>query len=266
MIIDTHTHCFPDNLAPRAIKALSDGLGGVTPYSDGTLSGMQKLMHIAGVGRSVIASIATNSHQMKSVNNFASECMKNNSDIIGFGSVYPDVPDVLEEIERIKSLGLKGIKLHPDFQHFFVDDEKMIPIYKKISELGLVLLFHSGIDDGYKPPYHCTPDRILKILNWFDTPVIAAHWGANKMSDEVINKLCGTKLYFDTALGSGIISKNAAKEIIKKHGADKILFGSDSPWHSPEIEKNFIESLEIDDTELSLIFEENAEKLFGRNA
>ena len=107
MITDTHTHCFPDKLAPCAIGSLSQQLGGYKPYADGTLAGMQKLMYEAGVGRSVIASIATNAHQMKSVNNFAAECMQNNDDIIGFGSIFPDADDVMEELERIKLLGLK---------------------------------------------------------------------------------------------------------------------------------------------------------------
>lgn len=263
MITDTHTHCFPDKLAPRAIGALSHQLGGYKPYADGTLAGMQKLMHEAGVGRSVIASIATNAHQMKSVNNFAAECMKNNDDIIGFGSVFPDADDVMKELERIKSLGLKGVKLHPDFQQFYVDDEKMKDIYKKISSLDLVLLFHSGVDDGFKSPYHCTPERLLNALKWLETPVIAAHWGGNKMYDEVIEKLCGADIYFDTALGYNYVSKEKAEKKIEKHGADKILFGSDSPWHSPKMEKDFINSLNISDTSKAKIFEENAEKLFG---
>ena len=263
MITDTHTHCFPDKLASRAIGSLSQQLGGYKPYADGTLAGMQKLMHEADVGRSVIASIATNAHQMKSVNNFAAECMKNNDDIIGFGSVFPDADDVMEELERIKSLGLKGVKLHPDFQQFYVDDEKMKDIYKKISSLGLVLLFHSGVDDGFKPPYHCTPERLLNALKWLETPVIAAHWGGNKMYDKVLEKLCGTDIYFDTALGYNYVSKEKAEKIIEKHGADKILFGSDSPWHSPKMEKDFINSLNISDKSKAKIFEENAEKLFG---
>ena len=263
MITDTHTHCFPDKLAPCAIGSLSQQLGGYKPYADGTLAGMQKLMYEAGVGRSVIASIATNAHQMKSVNNFAAECMQNNDDIIGFGSIFPDADDVMEELERIKLLGLKGVKLHPDFQQFFVDDEKMKDIYKKISSLDLVLLFHSGVDDGFKPPYHCTPERLLNALEWLETPAIAAHWGGNKMSCEVIERLCGTGIYFDTALGYNYLSKETAENIIKKHGADKILFGSDSPWHSPKMERDFINSLDISDTSKAKIFEENAEKLFG---
>ena len=111
-----------------------------------------------------------------------------------------------------------------------------------------MLLFHSGVDDGFNPPYHCTPERLLNALEWLETPVIAAHWGGNKMSCEVIEKLCGTGIYFDTALGYNYLSKETAENIIKKHGADKILFGSDSPWHSPKMERDFINSLDISDT------------------
>ena len=45
-----------------------------------------------------------------------------------------------------------------------VDDVKMKPIYKKISSLGLITIFHAGYDYGYAPPYHCMPDNLLNAL------------------------------------------------------------------------------------------------------
>ena len=133
MIIDFHTHCFPEKIAQRAIMGLSYNSGAIAPNTNGQLDGLVEVMDKDGVDISVVLHIATNERQQHSVNDFAASIQ--NERIISFGSVYPDAPDVLEELERIKELGLLGVKLHPEFQNFYVDDEKMKPIYKKISEL-----------------------------------------------------------------------------------------------------------------------------------
>jgi len=143
------------------------------------------------------------------VNNFANE-INNEKNIFAFGSVHPNADNVFEELERIKAMGLKGVKFHPEYQEFYVDDEKMKPIYKKISELGLITVFHSGYDFGYAPPYHCMPDNILNALKWFDSPVIMAHWGGVCCGEEVIKKLCGKDIWFDLSFGYGTMPRAIA--------------------------------------------------------
>ena len=261
MVIDFHTHCFPDMLAKKAIPMLSRLSGGLIPQTDGTLGGLKKHMKESGVDKSCVMNIATNPHQMKSVNNFAKEI--NSDSIISFGSIHPDAPDWEEELERIADMGLKGIKLHPDYQGFMADDEKMKPIYKKISELGLITLFHAGFDYGFEPPYHCMPDSALKALAWFESPVILAHWGGIDCGFEVIEKLCGLPVYFDTSFGYGSMPPIAQKRIIDKHGTDKLLFGSDCPWHSPAWEIRNLSTLGLTPEELEKIYHLNAEKLLG---
>ena len=152
MRIDFHTHCFPDKIAEKAMGKLSVASGGLIPQTDGTAEGLRREMKKDGVDISVVMNIATNAHQQHSVNDFAASLVSD--DLIPFGSVHPDAPDALEELERIRSLGLKGVKFHPEYQQFYVDDEKMFPIYKKISDLGLITLFHAGGDIGFPPPYH----------------------------------------------------------------------------------------------------------------
>lgn len=262
MIIDFHTHCFPEKIAQRAIMGLSYNSGAIAPNTNGQLDGLVEVMDKDGVDISVVLHIATNERQQHSVNDFAASIQ--NERIISFGSVYPDAPDVLEELERIKELGLLGVKLHPEFQNFYVDDEKMKPIYKKISQLGLITLFHAGMDVGYRPPYHCTPKRLEKALLWFSSPVVAAHLGGLDESEEVIKRLCGKEgLYLDTAYSYGIVPKPVLEDIIDAHGTDKILYGSDCPWHRPSWEKKMISSLELADEEKNKIYFKNAKKLLG---
>ena len=255
-IIDFHTHCFPDTLAPRAIDVLQKAAGGLLPQTDGTLSGLRASMRQNHVDISCVMNIATNPHQMHAVNDFAASCCA--PDIVPFGSVHPDAPDVLDELDRIAALGLKGVKFHPDYQGFFVDEERMRPIYRKISQLSLIVLFHAGQDYGFDTPYHCMPQGIVRALKMLDTPVVAAHWGSLGCGEEVLQTLCGLPLWFDVSFGYGAIPRPLAQHLIEKHGANYILFGSDTPWHSPSMEYRLLESLSLS--------EEEKEKIYYRNA
>jgi len=258
MLIDFHTHCFPDRLAGKAMPKLSYVAGNLLPDCDGTAGGLVESMRKCGVSHSVLLSIATTAHQQKSVNDFAAQ-LSGKDGIIAFGSVFPFAPDAFEELERIASMGLKGIKLHPEYQEFFVDDERLRPLYKKISSLGLITSFHAGQDYGYAPPYHAAPERLKKALSWFDSPVVAAHWGGLGFAQEVLDNLCGMEnLWFDTSFGYGTGPRPLYQRIIEKHGAKKMLFGSDSPWHSPKLELNLLDSLELSADERADICYKNA--------
>lgn len=260
MLIDFHTHAFPKSIAERAISNLSFVSGGLYPHTDGTLDSLKELLSRSLIDKAVVLSIATNARQQKKVNNFAAEINKD-PNLFAFGSVFPDSPDALEELERIKAIGLKGVKLHPNYQNFDADDPKMKPIYKKISELGLITIFHAGLDYGFAPPYGGMPQKIARALSWFESPVIAAHWGGIDCGKEVLELLCGKDIYFDTSFGYGNMPKYYAEKILEKHGADKILFGTDSPWHTAEMEMRLLDTLGLSSEEKEQIFHRNAEKL-----
>ena len=262
MIIDFHTHCFPAEIAERAIKKLSYLSGGLIPQTDGTADGLKELMKRSGTDKSCVMNIATNPHQMKSVNDFAISI--NGDELTAFGSVHPDAPDVLSELERIKAAGLKGVKFHPDYQGFYADDPKMKPIYKKIESLGLIMLFHVGVDYGFDAPFHGMPDNMLGVIKTVDSPVVAAHWGGLDRGEEVLEKLCGLPIYFDTSFGYGTMPRKIQLKLIEKHGTDRILFGSDCPWHNPMWEKRNLDTLGLSETEMDSILSGNALKLLGK--
>ena len=257
MLIDFHTHAFPDKIAERAIDALCFTSGGLMPQTKGTVESLKEEMARDGVDISVILNIATNPKQQTNVNNFAAEINKDEK-IVAFGSVHPDAPDVLSELERIKDMGLKGVKFHPEYQSFYVDDEKMKSVYKKISQLGLITVFHAGIDCGYPEPYHCLPERMERALKWFDSPVVAAHWGGGGCWNEVLSRLAGQDIWFDLSYGYGQMPKWAAQQIVDKHTPDRLLFGSDMPWHRPVWEKRLIESLDMSVSDKEKIYYKNA--------
>ena len=260
MIIDFHTHAFPEQIAHKAMETLSHASGGLRPQTDGTISSLKEEMQRDGVDISVVHSIATNPKQQKNVNDFAISVNKE-PNLYAFGSVHPDSPDALEELERIKEAGIKGVKLHPEYQGFYADDGKMKSIYKKISALGLITIFHAGHDFGFAPPYHCMPDNALRALSCFDSPVVFAHWGGLGCSEKVIDKLCGLDVWFDVSFGYGAMPRELAKAIVEKHTPDRLLFGSDMPWHRPSWEIRLLDTLGLTEEEKDKIFCKNAKKL-----
>ncbi len=262
MLIDFHTHAFPEAIAEKAVGKLSYVSGGLKPHTDGTVSGLQARMAADGVDVSVVLSIATNAGQQQKVNDFAA-AVNAGENTVAFGSVYPDSPDAIEELSRIKALGLPGVKLHPNYQNFFADDEKLRPLYREISRLGLITVFHAGWDYGFPPPYGGTPERLRCALRWLDTPVVAAHWGGVNCCEGVLQHLCGTDIWFDTSFGYSMLPKYFAEKILEKHGTDKILFGTDTPWHTAEMELRLLGSLGLSQQEMDSITHQNARRLLG---
>ncbi len=258
MLIDFHTHAFPDRIAERAILTLADKAK-IPYFTVGTLADTDEKMTQWGVDKRVMLSIATNPKQQTNVNNFAIEANEREN-IIAFGSVHPEAEDALDELCRIKSAGLKGIKLHPEYQDFYIDDEAMFPIYEKCIELDLIITFHTGRDLGYPDSLHASPDRILNVAERFlDGKFVLAHFGSSMMEQEVLEKLAGKiPYYMDTAFSAGYTDPDIALAIIRKHGADKILFASDCPWASSRATYDFINSLGLTQDEKDKIFYKNA--------
>ena len=261
MLIDFHTHCFPEKIASRAIEKLARASGGFVPHTNGTVESLKERMAEDGISAAVVLNIATNEHQQKSVNDYAIS-INNKKDIFSFGSVFPFSADAFDELERIKDAGLLGVKLHPDYQGFCVDDEQLFPLYKKISSLGLITVFHAGFDYGFPPPYGGMPKAMAKAASRFDTPVVAAHWGGINCNEEVLKHLCGLEnVYFDCSFGYSMMPRYFAEKILEKHGADKILFGTDTPWHTAELELRLLNNLGIGQEDMEKITHKNAEKL-----
>ena len=262
MIIDFHTHTFPDKLAEKTLKNLSVASGGIPPCYNGTEEGLRAHLKECGVDYGVVLNISTTARHQNSVFEFAKQM--NHGNLIGFSGLNQDCPDALEWLEKIKESGIKGIKLHPDYQEFYVNDDKMLKIYEKIAELGLITVFHSGTDIGMSPPTRCTPKALAEVLPAFgDAPVVAAHFGGYVMWHEVLDHLVGKNVYLDTSFSCGRIPVNMAKLIIEKHGADKILLGSDMPWSDISDEIRFIKNLGLNEEEQKLVLGENARKLLN---
>ena len=261
---DFHTHAFTDSLAERAISGLAD-TSGITPATDGTVSGLRKKMAENGIERAMLLPVATKPSQQTVINNWAAEIMGDG--LYCCGSVYPDAEDALTEIERIKSLGLCGVKFHSEYQKFCPDEERMFPIYEKIEEMGFLAIFHGGWDPYSEDEVRATPERFARLCEAFpNLTVVAAHLGGIMLWDDVEKYLAGRyeNLWLDVSVLSRYIDRDLLLRIIRKHGAEKILFGSDCPWDDPANEITMINELPLTDNEKELIFYKNAERLINK--
>jgi len=268
MIIDFHTHIFPDKIANATIGALASSSGS-KPYTDGTVDGMNKALNRANADIAVALPVLTKASQFESVLNFAcsvNEQFKNEKrKIISFAGMHPDCDDVDEKMQRIKSLGIKGIKIHPDYQATFIDDQRYIDIIKCAKKHDLIVVTHSGIDDGYVGhPVRCPVNRALKVINEVDyDKFVLAHFGAHKLWEGVLDELCGKNVLFDTAFTLHEIDKELFIDIVNKHGSDKILFATDCPWRDIKDDVEILNSFGLKKDDLDNILYKNAIKLLN---
>lgn len=257
-IIDAHAHIFPDKIADKAVGSIGDYYG-ITMACAGTCEDLIEHGKEINVVKYIVNSTATKVEQVQPINSFIAEACKKHDCFIGLGTIHPDVEDVEVEVSRIINLGLKGIKLHPDFQDFNIDDESVMKIYRA-AEGKLPILIHMGDENRTSS----RPKRLAKVLDMFKgLVVIAAHLGGYSMWDESMDCLVGRDVYFDTSSSLAFVDKNKVKDIISKHGAQRILFGTDYPmWtHKEELER--FNKLELDDNEKEMILYSNACKLFN---
>ena len=261
MIIDFHTHCFPDALAAKALPVLA-AAADIPPALSGTHAALEASMTASGIDRSVMLQIAVKTTQNKTVNNWAIERLTQNPRIIPFGSVHPLSDDWSEELERLAAAGVKGVKFHPEYQQVYVNDPLMFPIYDKLSELGLIAVFHAGADIGIPPPIHSRPEHFAAVIDKLPRgKTVLAHFGGWKLWDDVERVLAGSHLLMDTSFCGSYMPQEKMRSLIEKHGAEKFLFGSDSPWAAQTEAINDIKTLALAPADEAAILGGNAAKL-----
>jgi len=254
-IIDFHAHAFPDQVAASAIPYLEEE-GDVKANHDGRISSLLAIMDREGVDKSVICCIATRPSQFEAIVSWSKQISSDR--IIPFPSFHPDDPQAVEHISQIKEQGFKGIKMHPYYQQFFLDDEKLYPAYEKISELGLILVMHTGFDIAFPRIRRCDPRQILNVMTRFpELKMVTTHLGAWQQWDEVEDLLAGRKIYMDISYTLGQIDNQTARRIILKHPREYILFGTDSPWSGPQKTYKQLQALELGDEREELITRKN---------
>ncbi len=272
-IIDFHTHAFPDALAPRAVAQLTINAAssGYSPRTDGTVSSLLRSMDMAGIARSVVCNIATNSKQTGKVNDFAISTAAQYSRLIPLGSLHPDLAEeeMERELDRLQGAGIVGLKLHPDYVGIDLDSPLFDPILARCAARNMLVVTHAGFDPVSPAHMHCTPDKVLRIMENHPTlRLVVAHIGGFDCEGEVLDKLCGTKVYLDTSLAALRRAASAVQgalcaEILRAHDPSRILFATDTPWSDPSAEIAFVRSAGLSVEHTDAILGGNAERLLA---
>ncbi|MCI7813363.1 MAG: amidohydrolase family protein [Lachnospiraceae bacterium] len=268
MIIDFHTHIFPEKIAERAISKLA-AIVNLTPSIDGCAEGLRASMKKADIDISVVLPVVTDVKQFDSILRFAvfineTYASVQEQRLLSLAGIHPDDPDYKTHLVQIKHEGFAGIKLHPNYQNVAFNDIRMKNLLYAASEIGLSIITHAGFDP-YTPDHEfCTPDMVLDVLkDVAPENLILAHLGCNENYDEAEEKLCGQNVYLDTAYSITHVSETQFIRMVRKHGADKILFATDCPWAEQKTCVEILKKCALTDREKELILSTNARKLLG---
>ena len=282
MIIDFHTHTFPDKMAEAAVSALEQKAN-LRRHTEGTNNSLKESMKKAGVDISVILPVVTNPLKTSHINQFAAELNERELKAAGqrlfsIAGIHPLCENYKELLDEAYKLGLRGIKLHPDYYGIDFADIRMKRIISYASEIGLFVITHAGMDIGLYPPVCCSIPSILEVLEDVNpTKLVLAHMGGWMNWDEVTEKLCDKNVLIDTAFSVGhidwlepkghkdysLMDEEKFLKMIRAFGADRVLFATDSPWADQSDYTRIMADLPLTEDEREKIMHANAEKLLG---
>jgi predicted TIM-barrel fold metal-dependent hydrolase len=260
--IDFHTHIFPDKIAKQAMDALAADSGKYRPQTDGTLKGLLASMQRANISASLVANIATKPSQMYPILDYCKEIRS--SSIHPLVSFHPsnspeEVEEMLGQAQREK---IRGVKLHPMYQNFNIDDKWMYGFYELIASCGLFVIFHSGYDLAFPGNTMADVERIKKIADWFkDLTIVCTHVGGWKQWERIGCLSSCENVHTETSMTLSEVSDEEFIRLIGHFDEDRVLFGSDSPWMDQQEMLKRTEQLNISDARKEKLFYTNAAAL-----
>ncbi len=269
-VIDSHVHIFQPSIAPAAVKATNvfyaGSCNGEIPvpialgHLPGTVRDLKTRMEDAGIDRAVVFSTATAARQVEHVNDFIASACRENPALIGVGTMHPEYEDMEAELQRMKAMGLRGVKLHPDIQHFALDDERLMPLYELMSAEGLFLIAHTG---DYRYCYS-NPRRMAWVAKRFPKlRCVAAHFGGWSEWTEARECLRLENVYMDTSSTLGFGAREAALRAFRTFDNTHIFFGTDYPLWDPAEEMERFLSLGLGDRLNKMVLGENFERFLA---
>lgn len=260
MIIDSHAHIFPNNIANKASSSIGSFYNMSMRY-DGTLETLFKCGNECGIDKYVVQSVATTKNQVDSINEFIAQTVDDNKDkLIGFATLHPDSNNIQNQVDNAIKMGLKGVKLHPDFQQFDIDSKNAFKIYEAI-EGRLPLLIHTG---DYRTQYS-KPAKLATVLDAFPKlDVIAAHFGGWSEWEDGALELALKRVYVDTSSSMYAFKPYQIRQLIDIFGSDYVLFGSDYPMWNPKDEIDVLSNIDLSPQDRDKIFYKNIENLLAK--
>lgn len=267
-VVDSHVHLYPDAIAPKTVSFLSSKFGNA-PAFDGTVASCVEHGGRCSVSLSLNLPVATSPTQVDHINSWAAAvnsggCGNAGRKVLSLASLHPATADMHLALAGIASTGFAGVKFHPEYQKFGFNDKIMDGCWEEMSSLGLVAYLHAGGERVFEPPYRSSPSEVLKLHKRFPgLKIAAAHLGGFGMWDESEEVLCGQNVYLDLSHTFGWMDTAQIVRMVAKHGARRVLFGSDAPWQDPAAVIEALFSSGIGERDLKAICCGNATELFA---
>lgn len=258
-IIDAHAHIYPEKIAKKATETIGVFYDIPMEMPAGTPERLLEDGGRAGITKYIVHSCATKPEQVKSINDFIKKEIDLHPEFVGFMTLHQDLTfeEMKMEVERCKKAGFKGVKLHPDFQKFYIDEEKAENIYKAVGS-DFPILFHTG-DDRYE---FSKPHRLVNMAKKYpEVTFIGAHFGGYRCWDDVYLYKGLNNVYFDTCSSLTFIDEKKAKEIIDMLGVERFFFGTDFPMWDAKGELERFMKIDLTDLEREMILSKNIKKL-----
>jgi predicted TIM-barrel fold metal-dependent hydrolase len=260
LIVDAHTHIYPDSVAKKALHTVISNIKGqLKAFTDGTLNGLVSSMDSAQIDFSIVLPVATSPGQGSGIFKWIKDTASHSPRLFFFGSVHPLDSGCRDLIREMSEYGLQGLKFHPGYQGFPVDSKAAYAIYEEAAKHEMVLYFHSGYDPSLPGCDYTSVERFAAFLkNFSGSKVVLAHGGGYGEWDKVVDLLGGYQCYFDIAFVLESMKRNKAAIELYRQKEDYFIFGSDSPWRD---QKTYVDLIRDSHT----LTEEQKEKLFSRN-
>jgi len=265
LIIDFHTHIYPEAVAAKILPAAKRKLKVAVPGT-GSPDDLREMMQWGGVSRSVLLPLAKGCQDVSGLNDWIQAAASKNQELTPFGAVHPFMEGLEEELDRLEGWGVRGVKMMPLLQQVYPDDPRCFRLYQELVDRDMILIAHAGRDPLDRPEVYGTPERFASLAASFpDLKLVLAHLGGLRMWDAVRDHLlaAGENVYFDTAYVSFYMGGEEMAELIRDIGTDRVVFGSDYPWEEPGRAAEIIRDLGLSEAEEDAIFFSNAAGLLG---
>ena len=261
-LIDAHCHIYPDPIARKAVGGISHFYGDL-PFDtyDGTRSRLVASAEAAGVEHNIVFSVATTPHQVHSINEYiAREEQASEGRFTGLGTLHLDAEDIEADLNELVSLGLHGVKLHPDIQGFQIDEPRAMQIFAMCEDRGLPIYVHTG-DNRYD---NSNPNRVKNVLEAFPKlKFVGPHFGGWSVWEEAAKVLPKyDNIIVDTSSTTYDLPPEKVKDLIRAYGSERVMFGTDYPMWPVSAELKFMDALGLTDDEYENIYWKTCAKLF----
>jgi len=263
LIIDFHTHIYPDHVAAKILPAAKRKLKVEVPGT-GAPGDLRRMMTAAGIAGSVLLPLAKGREDVSSLNDWILSVSRENKELTAFGAVHPFMQNLEDELDRLADRGVKGVKMMPLLQEVYPDDPRCGRLFEGLIERNMILVSHAGRDPLDRQEIFGTPDRFARTIECYpDLRVVLAHLGGLRMWDDVRRYLlpAGGNVYFDTAYVSFYMGRKEMGELIRDIGPERVIFGSDYPWEEPGRAAEIIKGLGLSAREEQAVLGKNAATL-----